>query len=137
MESTRIMALDIGLKRIGIALSDRARLIASPHSVYVRRGDKADHIYFKKLITDQAVGAVIVGLPVTMDGSAHPLEETIRKYITKFSTYFPDLPVEWIDERLSSKMADRALRDLQMPRKQRIQHDDAIAATLLLQTKLG
>ena len=56
------------------------------------------------------MGQIVVGLPVTMDGSTHPLAATIQAYIDKLSARFPELPVQWVDERLSSKMADRALR---------------------------
>ncbi len=131
---TTWLALDIGDKRIGLAVgSDEARL-ARPLRVLTRGSKEQDFAAIARAVEEVGAEALLVGLPLNMDGSEGPQAKRVRKYAERLRRRL-QLPVTYHDERLSSFIADQILA--QKPRKKaRRQANDAIAAAAILQSFL-
>lgn len=132
----RAMGIDLGTKRIGIAISDRSGIIASPHSVIQRsKSRRTDHERIRQLVDDEEVEIVVVGLPLTMDGrrasAARAATDEARVLATVLS-----VPVELFDERMTTVAADRALREAEIGASERRKFVDKVAAAVLLQAWL-
>ena len=130
----RILGLDIGDRRIGLALSDETELIASPHSVYQRIGWGPDSLYFLSLAQELNVAYIVAGLPLNMDGSMGPQAQKARDFCVQLEQ--KGLKVEYIDERLTTKSAEMALIEGGMRRQDRKDTVDKVAAALILQSYL-
>ncbi|RME85897.1 MAG: Holliday junction resolvase RuvX [Caldilineae bacterium] len=129
---TTYLALDIGDKRIGLALgNDRARL-ARPYRVIQRRSKRDDFARIRTVIETESVDHLLIGLPLNMDGSEGPQARRVRNY-TRHLLRAIDLPHTFVDERLSSFEADRLLREGQSRRRG---PNDDIAAAVFLQAYL-
>ncbi|PHR14685.1 MAG: Holliday junction resolvase RuvX [Aequorivita sp.] len=128
----RILALDYGSKRTGIAITDELQLIASGLTT-VATSDLMD--FLKKYIQTEKVELVLVGEPKQKDGTPSTIEEQIQLFLKKFSEVFPDLSVKRIDERYTSKMAFQTMIDSGLKKKQRQNKAlvDEISATIILQ----
>lgn len=132
----RVMALDLGEKRIGVALSDPTRTIASPHSVMKRTSRADDFGRYATLIEEQAVNLVVIGLPITLGGQEGQRAAWVRDYGEDLSHHI-DVPIEFWDESLTTVAATAALH-AQGRRGQKVKERvDAVAATLILQSYLG
>jgi putative Holliday junction resolvase len=129
---TRTLGLDVGDKRIGVALSDPQGILASPLTIISCRNETADIEAIKGFISQYQVERVIVGLPRSMNGSLGEQAEKVKAFAQSLSSQI-EIPVEFRDERLSSVSARRLIQDA---RHKRARHDDAIAAALILQTYL-
>ena len=134
MDKTRILALDVGDKRIGIAVSDETRLIATPHSVYTRVGWGPDVKYIRNLCDSLSAKLVVCGLPKNMDGSVGFQAEKVRAFAGKLAE--GGLTVEFQDERLSTVSAHQALIEGGMRREERKGTVDKVAAAVILQQYL-
>ena len=132
--SGRILCLDVGDKRIGIAVSDSTRLIASPHSVYKRVGYGPDSRHIQKLCQDLSADLVVCGLPKNMDGSIGFQAEKVMAFANKLTEC--GLQVEFQDERLSTVSAHDALIEGGMRRDDRKGTVDKVAAAVILQQYL-
>jgi len=130
----RILALDVGDKRIGIAVSDETQCIATPHSVYTRVGYGPDVKYIQKIYGETAAVAVVCGLPKNMDGSTGFQAEKVLSFAQKLKE--SGLPVVFQDERLSTVTAHQALISGGMRREERKGTVDKVAAAVILQTYL-
>ncbi len=130
----RVLALDVGDKRIGIAVSDPTRLIASPHSVYTRVGWGPDVRHVHKVAQDTQADSVVVGLPLNMDGSRGFQAEKIEAFAQKLRE--AELDIHLWDERLSTVSAERALIEGNMQRADRRNTVDQVAAAIILQSYL-
>ena len=128
----RILALDYGSKRTGIAITDELQLIASGLTT-VATTDLMD--FLKKYIASEKVDLVLVGEPKQKDGTHSTIEEQIQLFLKKFSEVFPDLEVKRVDERYTSKMAFQTMIDSGLKKKQRQNKAlvDEISATIILQ----
>ncbi|MBK5214040.1 MAG: Holliday junction resolvase RuvX [Flavobacteriaceae bacterium] len=128
----RILALDYGSKRTGIAITDELQLIASGLTT-VATSELMD--FLKKYIASEKVELVLVGEPKQKDGTHSNIEEEIQKFLKKFSEVFPDLEVKRVDERYTSKMAFQTMIDSGLKKKQRQNKAlvDEISATIILQ----
>ncbi|HNP68285.1 MAG TPA: Holliday junction resolvase RuvX [Aequorivita sp.] len=128
----RILALDYGSKRTGIAITDELQLIASGLTT-VATADLMD--FLKKYIASEKVDLVLVGEPKQKDGTHSTIEEQIQQFLKKFSEVFPDLEVKRVDERYTSKMAFQTMIDSGLKKKQRQNKAlvDEISATIILQ----
>lgn len=131
----RILALDYGSKRTGIAITDELQLIASGLTT-VSTPELID--FLKKYIASEKVELVLVGEPKQKDGTHSSIEEEIQKFLKKFSSIFPDLQVKRVDERYTSKMAFQTMIDSGLKKKQRRNKAlvDEISATIILQEYL-
>ena len=132
--SGRILGLDVGDVRIGIAVSDGTHLIATPHSVYTRVGWGPDVKHIQRLF-DEAQGTLIVcGLPRNMDGSVGFQAEKVMGFAEQLRK--AGLPVVFQDERLSTVSAHQALIEGGMRRDGRKGTVDKVAAAVILQSYL-
>lgn len=131
----KILALDIGTVRIGIATSDIMQIIASAYEVYRRKYLKADVEHIAKIVSDLAVGEVVIGLPLKMDGSEGQSVEMAREFGDELSKIV-SVPIVYQDERLSTVTAQKILIESGMRREKRKDKVDSIAATIILQTYL-
>ena len=132
--SGRILALDVGDRRIGIALSDETQLIATPHSVYTRVGWGPDVKHIQKLYNDSKAVLVVCGLPRNMDGSVGFQAEKVQSFAEQLIK--AGLPVVFQDERLSTVSAHQALIEGGMRRDDRKGTVDKVAAAVILQSYL-
>ena len=129
----RSLGLDIGDKRIGVALSDPQGILASPLTIINRKDEAADVEAIISLINQNQVEQVIVGLPRSMDGSIGQQAEKVQTFIQKLCNH-TEVPVEFRDERLTTVLARRLMRDAKKTKRKA--RDDAIAAALILQSYL-
>ncbi|MAO47697.1 MAG: Holliday junction resolvase RuvX [Aequorivita sp.] len=131
----RVLALDYGSKRTGIAITDELQLIASGLTT-VATSTLMD--FLKKYIASEKVDLVLVGEPKQKDGTHSNIEVEIQKFLKKFSEAFPDLDVKRVDERYTSKMAFQTMIDSGLKKKQRQNKAlvDEISATIILQEYL-
>lgn len=131
----RILALDYGSKRTGVAITDELQLIASGLTT-VATSDLMD--FLKKYFASEKVELVLVGEPRQKDGTHSNIEIEIQKFLKKFLEAFPDLEVKRVDERYTSKMAFQTMLDSGLKKKQRQNKAlvDEISATIILQEYL-
>lgn len=132
----RILALDIGSVRIGIALTDELCVIASPYESYIRKNLAADLKYIADLIKEKNAGLVICGLPVAMDGGENKQTEYTKGFTEKLKEIIA-VPIEYIDERFSTKVANSAMLEFDLRRDKRKSVVDKIAAAVILQNYLN
>ncbi len=131
----RLMGLDLGDVRIGIALSDMLGIIATGKETYTRKDLAYDLNYLGKLIKDNNVSTVVVGLPINMDGSSGNRVEKTYEFCNELKKY-TEAKIVYQDERLTSVAAEKMLISSNMRREKRKQVIDKVAATLILQTYL-
>jgi putative holliday junction resolvase len=134
----RVLCLDYGERRIGVAISDPSRTIASPLTTLVRRrGKRPPWPELAAIVSEREVEEVVVGLPLEMDGSEGEWAEEVRRFGSEVARR-TGLPVHWVDERLSSVEAERAVRESGLPRRKREEKAriDASAAALILRSFL-
>lgn len=134
----RTMALDYGERRIGIAVSDPTRTIASPLVTVQRRvGKRPPWSEITRLIEEQEVDEAVVGLPLDLAGEEGAWAAEVRAFGDDLARR-TGLPVHWIDERMSSVRAERAVRGMGLKRSQREEKGriDSTAAALILETFL-
>lgn len=132
----RILSLDYGLKRTGIAVTDDFQIIASGLTTI----PSTDIIPFlKTYFLKENVETVLIGEPKQMNGLPSESTEIIEKFISQFHTEFPNMKMERVDERFTSKMAFQTMIDSGLKKKQRQNKGliDEIAATILLQDYLN
>ncbi len=131
----RSLALDIGDKRIGVALSDPEGILASPFTIIHCRDETADIEAIVDIIRQNQVEQVIVGLPYSMNGSLGIQAEKVKAFTQELRRH-TEVPVEFRDERLSTVSAKRLMQAGKGKKKwQKVRHD-AVAAALILQSYL-
>ena len=128
----RVLGLDVGSKTIGVAVSDELSLTAQGLTTLKRKVLKQDVKQLLKVIEENGVEKVVVGLPKNMNGSLGPSAEMVISLIGELKK-FVDLPVVTWDERLSTVAAQRVLLEADMSRKKRKRVVDKVAAILILQ----
>jgi putative holliday junction resolvase len=130
-----IAGLDLGDKTIGVAISDLRRSVATPTEVIRREKFTLDAARLLALLTDRKVCAILLGLPLNMDGSEGPRVQATRAFARNLER-LTDLPVGFWDERLSTVAAERALLEADTSRKRRKEVIDQVAAGYILQGAL-
>lgn len=128
----RVLGLDVGTKRIGLALSDSLGMIASPYQILESAGIRADVQAISKLGASEEVEVYVVGMPYRMDGKIGGTGERIELFAKQLETLVQK-PVHRFDERWTTAIAERALRESNLSRKGRKEHRDAVAAAIILQ----
>jgi len=132
----RVIGIDLGSKRIGIATSDRSGTIATPYTVLLRCGSMGgDHRNIAKMVAEEEAQAVIVGLPLNMDGSEGKAAQAARVEAARMATVV-GVPVHVHDERLTTVEADRVLMEQKMNAQARRRVVDKVAAAVMLQSWL-
>ncbi|MFO1157474.1 MAG: Holliday junction resolvase RuvX [Reyranellaceae bacterium] len=140
--SGRLMALDVGSKTIGIATSDVLGMLATPLKTLKRGKLAADLAALDELVARNAVTALVVGLPLNMDGTEGPRCQSVRQFATNIANHGPatlaSLPVVFQDERLSTAAVTRGMiDDYDMSRAKRAERVDAAAAAWILESALA
>ena len=130
-----VLGIDLGARRIGLAVSDKDAMIAFPVGVLERRGMPQDLAALRHLVEGRGVRAIVVGLPLHLDGRAGAEAEAARKFAAALEQAC-GLPVALVDERWTTALAERELRDSPRRRRRKKQDVDAVAATMILRTYL-
>ena len=134
---TPLAGLDLGEKTIGVAVSDLTRSIASPLQLIRRRKFTEDAAELFALMATRGAAALVLGLPLNMDGSEGPRCQSVRAFARNLGRLRPDLPVAFWDERLSTVAVNRMLVDeADMSRAKRAEVVDRAAAAYILQGAL-
>ncbi|MSZ30607.1 MAG: Holliday junction resolvase RuvX [Actinobacteria bacterium] len=135
-EIVRVLGIDLGSKRIGIAASDRSGTIASP-LVVLNRGasQRVDHAEILKIVQEEEAGAIVVGLPLNMDGSEGTAAKSARMEADRMATVV-GVPVYIHDERRSTVEGDRVLMERGLNAQDRRKVIDKVAAAVILQSWL-
>ncbi|HDI11737.1 MAG TPA: Holliday junction resolvase RuvX [Candidatus Acetothermia bacterium] len=131
----RVMGLDVGEKRIGIALSDETGTIAQGKGIYRRRTLEEDTKHLAEKVQEWGVVRIVVGLPLNMDGTEGKQARTVREFARALGEA-AGIPVELWDERLTSAEAERVLLEADLSRRKRRRMRDELAAVLILQSWL-
>ena len=131
----RWLGLDLGHVRIGVALSDPLGMTAQPLMVLKAEGFQKDLAAIGELVNQYEVTQVIVGLPINMDGTESSQTRKIREFTAKLSSRL-NVPVFFVDERLTSKQAERMMSEGGMNSKKQRGKVDQVAAALLLDSAL-
>lgn len=126
------IGLDLGTKTIGVAVSDNSRTVATPIKTIRRSKFGKDAEALLAIIKDRAIGGVVLGLPMNMDGSEGARCQSTRAFARNFER-LTDLPITFWDERLSTVAAERALLEADTSRKRRSEVIDHVAAAFILQ----
>lgn len=131
----RILSIDYGKKRTGLAVTDPLQIIAIPLET-VNSNELIG--YLKKYFLGETVEYVLIGYPLNLDDSPTDATPLVDKFIRQFEKVFPRLPYEKVDERMSSRMASQAISQMGLKKKDRQKKEliDVTAATLMLQEYL-
>lgn len=131
----RILALDLGEKRIGVAISDETQLLARSYTVIKRSSRAADFAQIAEIVDREGVGSLVVGLPVELDGSEGLLAEWVRDYSAALAEQL-DLDLTFWDESFTSKQASASMRARGIEARNQKNWIDAVAAAFILQNYL-
>lgn len=127
----RIAAIDYGTVRIGVALSNASRTLASPFEIYTRRNAEFDAEYFCKLVKNEAVTLFVVGLPVHTSGRESQKSIEAQAFGRRLAAA-TGVPVEYFDERFTTAFAEQMLQEAGFTKKRRKERLDKLAAQILL-----
>ena len=131
----RVLALDVGNKRIGVAISDVTQILAGSLRVIQRGSRQEDFTAVARLVEEHEVEKIVVGYPRSLDGKAHAQAEKVERYAAGLAKAL-DVPVLLWDERFSTVSAERLMREAGLRGKKRRERVDAVAAAVILQDYL-
>jgi len=129
---SRLLGIDLGEKRIGLALCDESETLASPLAVYERITPKIDLDFFQSLVVRESITEIVLGLPTNMDGSLGPKAQETLEFKSQLEAFLK-ITVQLFDERLTTVEAERVLIDAGMSREKRRGIKDKLSAVLILQ----
>ena len=133
----RVVGVDLGSRRIGLAVSDSGQSVATPVTTITRSGDlRADHEALAAVVHDYGAVGVVVGLPVSLSGSSGPAAEAVNQEVASLRERLV-VDVETVDERFTTSVASAGLRSAGRRAKRQREVIDAAAAAELLQTWLS
>jgi putative Holliday junction resolvase len=128
----RTLGLDVGDRRIGVALSDPGGILASPYTIINRQDEKQDIDAIIEIVSQQDVALIIVGLPRSMNGSIGRQAEKVKAFIKRLSSH-TSVPLEFRDERLTTVSAKRRMGEAGTRKAGKKTRYDAVAAAIILQ----
>ena len=131
----RVLALDVGDKRIGVAISDPSQVLARSLKVIQRGSRQEDFAAVARLVEEYEVEKVVVGYPWSLDGKAHAQAKKVERYATGLAESLTVPMLLW-DERFSTVTAERLMREAGVRSKKRRERIDAVAAAVILQDYL-
>ena len=131
----KVMALDLGSVRVGVAVSDETQLIAQSYGVIKRQSREEDFARYGRIIAEQKIALLVIGLPTKADGSDSDTAVWIRDYAADLQQHI-DVPIEFWDESYSTVKAEESLRLRGKRGKKARQRVDALAAAFILQSYL-
>lgn len=130
----QILALDIGTKRIGVAISDDTQTFSSPKTIITRHSNDSDFAKISKIINQYKISAIVIGLPLNMDGTESDMSKFVEKFAKNMQQYLAqELPIFLFDERLTS-FAAQDINNSKLSKKQK--YYDDIAASIILESFL-
>jgi putative holliday junction resolvase len=127
----RLAGIDFGTVRIGLAVSDPDRRLASPYEIYHRRNTAADAEYFRQFVREERIVGFVVGLPVHTSGEESQKSAEARVF-GKWLHQVTGQPIRYYDERYTSVLAEQSLMEARLTRKRRKMRLDKVAAQLIL-----
>lgn len=130
-----VVGLDLGTKTIGVAVSDLGLSFSTPRTVIRRVKFKQDALALKGILDKERCGAIVIGLPLNMDGSEGPRVQSTKAFIRNYAQ-FDERPVAFWDERLSTVAAQRSMISNDVSRAKRAERIDSAAAAFILQGAL-
>ena len=131
----RVMALDLGEKRIGVAISDELRLIAKSYAVIKRKSRREDFARYQTIIAEQNITLLVIGLPITLGGTDSQKTTWVRDYADDLRGHIT-IPITFWDESLTTVEAEASLRERGVRGKKAKERVDAVAAAFILQNYL-
>lgn len=134
-EPTRLLGVDYGTVRVGLAITDSRRIIASPLATYERQTVERDASFFRELVQREQVAQIVVGLPIHNDGRVGAKAKEALQF-GSWLTETTKLPVVYFDERFTTAEAESHLRGARLSRGKRKERRDRVAAQVLLQSYL-
>ena len=135
MAATRILALDPGTKRIGVALSDELGWTAQPLETFERKSLNVDIAHINELVRRHEVREIVIGMPIQLNGRMGPAAQSVQQFLEALQAAV-EVPVVAWDERLTTKAAEQMLIEADVSRKKRKGVVDRVAAALLLKSYL-
>jgi putative pre-16S rRNA nuclease len=133
---SRALALDLGSRRVGVAVSDGGGQVATPYETITRSGSRMrDHERVVTLVSEVGAEVVVVGLPLSLDGGRGPAADAVEAEVEELRKALAVDVVTW-DERLSTVQAERSLREMGVRGRRKSQVVDQLAATVILQSWL-
>lgn len=133
--ATRVLGVDWGERRLGLALSDETRTVASPYAVERCRSDKERIRAISRHVSEKNVGLVVLGIPLSLSGEEGPTGRAVRRFSELLQKQL-DVPLHLWDERLTTGSAQRALIEAGIRRSRRKELVDKVAASVMLQSYL-
>jgi putative holliday junction resolvase len=134
-EIGRLAGVDYGTVRIGISICDPSRTWTSPLETYTRRNETLDQQYFERITRDNQILGWVVGLPIHCDGRESQKSTEVREFAS-WLYHITSRPVRFMDERYTTALANRMLREAELTHKKRKKQVDRIAAHLILESYL-
>jgi len=141
-KATRVIGLDYGMARIGVAISDERKIIASPLSTHAatKHSKRTVANLLKELAVHQelycyTIEEVVIGLPLLLSGKVGLLADEVKNFVENFKLV-SSIPITMWDERLTTVQAERSIRESNLTRKRRSQVVDTVAAVIILQSYL-
>jgi putative holliday junction resolvase len=131
----RLLGIDYGTVRIGLATCDPDRIISSPHDTYTRKNEADEANFFRQLVNQEQIVGFVVGLPISLNDTEGPMAKETRAFAEWLVSVVP-LPVVFVDERFTSSSAEDALIAAGLTREKRKGKRDRVAAQMILQTFL-
>jgi putative Holliday junction resolvase len=131
----RLLGLDVGSKTVGLALSDVTRSVATPYDTIRRTKFTDDAKAIRQAVETSQVGALVIGLPLNLDGSEGPRAQSTRAFARNLAAHV-EIPMTFWDERLSTAAVERHLIEADASRKRRAEVIDRMAAAYILQGAL-
>jgi putative Holliday junction resolvase len=136
-QNGRLIAIDVGTKNIGVAICDSSRTISNPKVNIRRKSNKVDFAIIQKIIMENNVVGVVVGLPINMDSSETKMSAFARRFAENLDQFLGNCKITLFDERLSSFMAEDIMaEEMKIKRGRKKQLIDQIAASVVLQSAL-
>ncbi len=129
------MGIDYGLKRIGIAFSDETKFLATPYQVYHTKTEQEDLQYLKNLIAQNKVDEIVCGLPLNTKGEEGEIALKTREFMKKLENLTNLAPI-FVDERMTSVLAEEFLAEREKDWRKRKEKLDAVSASIILQDYL-
>jgi putative holliday junction resolvase len=131
-EKGRLLGVDFGSVRVGLAICDPDRIIASPWDTLQRKTEQQDAAALNKIIQSEKIVGIVLGLPISLNGNEGPKAKETREY-GDWLTQITALPITYWDERFTSALADDAMFEAGLTHKKRKEKRDRIAAQIMLQ----
>lgn len=133
---SRVLGIDFGEKRLGLAISDESHTLATPLTVYERTNQERDLKFLSDLVVQYQIREIVLGLPLNMDGSLSEKAQQALEFKRVLEEHLK-VSVSTFDERLTTAEAERVLLQADLSRKKRKTKRDALAAVLILQGYLN